>query len=140
VRGILLAGALALIVFSLCPLAASAAIYDEPAAAPVAEPAAVAEALAVAEAMVPGPGPCAAPVTKSYRIKQGFCPQALVRMIPGAVGPDCCCGGGCGPYGIPPIYAAGQYVMVRQSLEMHERVKEFLTDLGALAEAKKPVY
>jgi hypothetical protein len=79
--------------------------------------------------------PCQIPVTKAYKIKPGFCPQALVCMIPGAVGPGCdCCD--CGPYGIPPIFAAGQNVVVRQTPEMQERVAEFLTDLGAI-EPKK---
>lgn len=80
---------------------------------------------------------CAMPVTKVYRIKPGFCPQALVYMIPSAVGPSCCCGNGCGPYGIPPIYASGQNVLVRQTPAMQERVKEFLTDMGALVEPLK---
>lgn len=83
-----------------------------------------------------GAAPCALPVTKIYRIKPTFCPSALVWMIPKAVGPDCCCGAGCGPYGIPPIYAAGQNVLVRQTPEMQERVKQFLTELGALVEPK----
>lgn len=80
---------------------------------------------------------CELPVTKVYRIKPNFCPQALVYMIPNAVGPSCCCGAGCGPYGIPPIYASGQNVLVRQTPAMQVRVKEFLTDLGALVEPKK---
>jgi hypothetical protein len=80
---------------------------------------------------------CEMPLTKVYRIKPNFCPQALVYMIPGAVGPSCCCGNGCGPYGIPPIYASGQHVVVRQTPAMQERVKEFLTELGALVEPKK---
>jgi hypothetical protein len=80
---------------------------------------------------------CEMPVTKVYRIKPNFCPQALVYMIPRAVGPSCCCGNGCGPYGIPPIYASGQHVLVRQTPAMQERVKEFLTELGALVEPLK---
>jgi hypothetical protein len=84
-----------------------------------------------------GPAPCQMPVVKVYRIKPNFCPTTLVRMIPSAVGPDCCCGMGCGPYGIPPIYASGQNVLVRQTPEMQERVKEFLTGLGALVEPQK---
>lgn len=83
--------------------------------------------------------PCQIPVTKVYRIKQGFCPQALVCMIPAAVGPACC-GCECGPYGIPPIYASGQNVLVRQTPEMQERVAEFLTELGALVPVKKTNY
>lgn len=89
----------------------------------------------VAEA---GP-PCQIPVTKVYRIKPGFCPQALVGMIPAAVGPGCC-GCDCGPYGIPPIYASGQNVLVRQTPEMQERVAEFLTELGAWQPLKKTNY
>jgi hypothetical protein len=80
---------------------------------------------------------CELPVMKVYRIKPNFCPQALVYMIPAAVGPSCCCGNGCGPYGIPPIYASGQNVLVRQTPAMQQRVKEFLTDLGALVEPKR---
>ena len=85
----------------------------------------------------PAPEICEMPVTKAYRIKPNFCPRALVYMIPNAVGPDCCCGMGCGPYGIPPIYAAGQNVLVRQTPAMQARVKEFLTELGALVEPKQ---
>jgi hypothetical protein len=80
---------------------------------------------------------CEMPVTKAYRIKPNFCPQALVYLIPQAVGPGCCCGNGCGPYGIPPIYASGQNVLVRQTPAMQERVKQFLIELGALVEPKK---
>ena len=80
--------------------------------------------------------PCQLPTTKVYRIKPGYCPQTLVYMIPKAVGPGCC-GCNCGPYGIPPIYASGQNVLVRQTPEMHERITEFLTELGALVPSKK---
>ena len=80
------------------------------------------------------PDLCEMPVTKVYRIKPNYCPQALVYMIPSAVGPDCCCGMGCGPYGIPPIYASGQHVVVRQTPAMQARVKEFLIELGALVQ------
>ena len=83
--------------------------------------------------------PCQIPVTKAYRIKPGFCPQSLVCMIPAAVGPGCC-GCDCGPYGIPPIYAAGQNVLVRQTPEMQERVAEFLTELGAWEPIKRTNY
>jgi hypothetical protein len=111
VRKIFLAGALALMACG-----ASAALADN-----VSSDAA-------------GP-PCQLPVTKVYRIKPGYCPQALVAMIPNAVGPGCC-GCQCGPYGIPPIYAAGQNVLVRQTPEMQERITEFLTELGALVPKK----
>ncbi len=94
----------------------------------------------VTTADTPGAESCQMPVTKAYQIKPNFCPQALVYMIPGAVGPDSCCGMGCGPYGIPPIYASGQNVMVRQTPAMQKRGKEFLTDLGALAEPRKRSY
>jgi len=88
-------------------------------------------------AAAPSIGPCCGlPVTKVYRIKPGFCPQALVYLIPKSVGAGPCCSGDCGPYGIPPIYAAGQNVLVRQTPEMQERVAEFLTELGAI-EPKK---
>jgi hypothetical protein len=111
VRKLILAGALACAAFG-----ASAALGAENIAAEV------------------GP-PCQSPVTKVYRIKPGFGPQTLVGMIPAAVGPGCC-GCDCGPYGIPPIYASGQNVLVRQTPEMQERVTEFLTELGALAPKK----
>ena len=80
--------------------------------------------------------PCQLPTTKVYRINPGFCPQALVCLIPKAVGPSCC-GCECGPYGIPPIYASGQNVLVRQTPEMHERITEFLTEMGALVPKKR---
>jgi hypothetical protein len=73
---------------------------------------------------------CQVPVTKSYRVQPGFCPQQLVAMIRCSVTPDgsaeCC-----GPHGIPPVYTAGNFVMVRQSAEGQARVAAFLTDLGA---------
>ncbi len=81
--------------------------------------------------------PCQLPVMKVYRIKPGFCPQALVYMIPNAVGGGGCCGCDCGPYGIPPIYASGQNVLVRQTPDVQEEITEFLTDLEALVEPKK---
>jgi hypothetical protein len=85
---------------------------------------------------VASPAPCQLPVVKVYRINPNFCPTALVHLIPAAVGPAC---GGCdcGPYGIPPIYAAGQNVIVRQTPEIQERVAEFLTELGALVPKKR---
>ena len=94
----------------------------------------------LAATLAPAADVCEMPVTKAYQIKPNFCPMALVYMIPSAVGPDCCCGTGCGPYGIPPIYASGQNVMVRQTPAMQKRVKEFLTSLGALVEPKKRSY
>jgi hypothetical protein len=111
----ILTGALALATLGVTHAAASAANLDEEVATPV---------------------PCQLPVMKVYRIKPGFCPQALVYMIPQAVGPGCYCGD-CGPYGIPPIYAAGQNVLVRQTPEVQERITEFLTELGALVTPKK---
>lgn len=83
---------------------------------------------------------CQLPYTKSYQIKPTFCPAKLVALIPQAVGDDgegCCCGDDCGPYGIPPIYAVGSYVMVRQTPAVQARVAEFLTDLGALVPSRK---
>jgi hypothetical protein len=79
--------------------------------------------------------PCQLPVTKVYRIQPGFCPQTLVYMIPKAIGSGCS-GCDCGPYGIPPIYASGQNVLVRQTPEMQERITAFLTELGALVPKK----
>ncbi len=110
-RKIILASAVALAAWGASPLVAAAASFESVAG-------------------------CQLPTTKVYRINPGFCPQALVYMIPKAVGPSCCCGG-CGPYGIPPIYASGQNVIVRQTPEMQERVTEFLTDMGALVVSKK---
>jgi hypothetical protein len=123
VRKITLASALA---FVVCGVAVASAAQH-----PAAENVAAAEIEA-------GP-PCQIPVTKVYRIKQGYCPQALVCMIPAAVGPACC-GCDCGPYGIPPIYASGQNVLVRQTPEMQERVAEFLTELGAWEPITKTKY
>jgi hypothetical protein len=56
-------------------------------------------------------------------------------MIPNCVEPD---GSGncCGPYGIPPVYASGNYVLVRQTVEGQKRVEEFLTKLGAYVPPK----
>lgn len=72
---------------------------------------------------------CKVPLTKSYRVQPGFCPQQLVAMIANCVPAGCAdC---CGPHGIPPIYVAGNYVLVRQTPEVHEQVARFLADLGA---------
>lgn len=117
---VLLASSLAIVALGVTQSTAQAADYDD--------------TVVTADA---APATCQMPTTKVYRIKPNFCPMALVHMIPAAVGPDCCCGMGCGPYGIPPIYASGQNVLVRQTPEMQERVKEFLTDLGALVEPKQ---
>jgi hypothetical protein len=73
---------------------------------------------------------CQMPLTKSYRIEPNFCPQQLVCMIPQCVPAGGSCAS-CGPYGVPPIFAAGSYVVVRQTPEVHERIAKFLTDLGA---------
>jgi len=69
------------------------------------------------------------PLTKAYRIQPGFCPQQLVSMIQRCVPVDGSCAG-CGPYGIPPIYAVGNSVVVRQTPEGHERIAKYLSDLG----------
>ena len=122
---ILLASALAIVALGAAQTTAEAADYVDNKLAATADPA---------------PEICQMPVTKVYRIKPNFCPTALVQMIPNAVGPDGCCGMGCGPYGIPPIYASGQNVLVRQTPAMQQRVKEYLTSLGALVEPKKPTY
>jgi hypothetical protein len=76
---------------------------------------------------------CKPPVTRSYRVEPGFCPQQLVYMIQNCVSAndaDCC-----GPYGIPNIYVAGNWVLVRQTPEVHERVAKVLADLGAYVPA-----
>ena len=72
---------------------------------------------------------CKAPLTKSYFIEQGYCPQQVAALIPQCVSSEGCvdC---CGPYGIPAVYVAGSYVLVRQTPEAHERVAKFLADLG----------
>ena len=77
---------------------------------------------------------CKVPLTKSYAILPGFCAQQLVGMIARSVPADCneCCG----PFGVPPIFAAGNYVVVRQSTEGHERVAKFLTGLGVYVPPK----
>jgi hypothetical protein len=87
-----------------------------------------------------GPSPCSSaalckvPLTKSYRVENGYCAQQLVGMIAQCVPAECAdC---CGPYGIPPIYVAGNFVLVRQTPEVHERVAKFLTDLGAYVPPK----
>jgi hypothetical protein len=72
---------------------------------------------------------CKVPVTKSYRMQPGFCPQQLAAMIPQAVSGGCAdC---CGPQGIPPIYVSGNYVLVRQTPDVHEQVAKFLEEMGA---------
>src|SRR4051794_35190170 len=60
------------------------------------------------------------PVTKAYRILPGFCPEQLVWLVRQCVSTDGSCPG-CGPFGIPPIYSAGNFVAVRQTPEVHAR-------------------
>jgi hypothetical protein len=76
---------------------------------------------------------CRMPVTKTYRIQPEFCPQQIVALIQQYVP---CCGSCdcCGPYGVPPVFAAGQNVIVRQSPEMHDRIAQFLTDAHAMVQ------
>jgi hypothetical protein len=75
-------------------------------------------------------------VTKSYRIEPRFCPQQIVYMVPRFVSADGGCAS-CGPYGVPPIFSAGSYVVIRQTPEAHEQIARFLTDMGAYV-APKP--
>jgi len=118
---------------SLFGLLALGTAWTLPAAEPVDAPAPTVNPQLAAAA-----SECQLPYTKSYKIKPTFCPGKLVHLIPQAVGDDgCCCGNDCGPYGIPPIYAAGSYVLVRQTPAVHARIAEFLTDLGALVPARK---
>jgi hypothetical protein len=80
---------------------------------------------------------CEAPVTKSYKMQPGFCATTVACMIPNCVPPD---GSGhcCAPFGIPPVYASGNYVLVRQTVEGQKLVAEFLTRLGAYAPPAAP--
>jgi hypothetical protein len=80
---------------------------------------------------------CEAPVTKSYKMQPGFCATTVACMIPNCVEPDgsCDC---CAPYGIPPVYASGNYVLVRQTVEGQKRVAEFLTQLKAYVPPAAP--
>jgi hypothetical protein len=73
---------------------------------------------------------CQVPLTKGYTLEPGFCPPQVAAMIPQAVADDGDCGC-CGPFGIAPIYTAGNSVMVRTTPDVHERVARFLIDLGA---------
>jgi hypothetical protein len=90
---------------------------------------------AAQQASADGCGPCSgftlckAPLTKSYYIEPGYCPQQVAALIPQCVSSEGCvdC---CGPYGIPPVYVAGSYVLVRQTPDAHERVAKFLVGLG----------
>ncbi len=79
---------------------------------------------------------CPVPVTRSYLIEPNFCPVQLVALIPQFVPDEGPCAS-CGPPGIPPVYASGQYVLVRQTPEMQERVARFLTDMGAYVPRKR---
>jgi hypothetical protein len=90
------------------------------------------------ESIGPGFPLCQVPVTKAYKIQPPFCPTQIAAMIPAAVPADGCeC---CGPFGIPPVFAAGNSVVVRQSPEVHQRIAKFLTDLGAYKPLKPTLY
>jgi hypothetical protein len=75
---------------------------------------------------------CRVPVTKCYQIRPEFCPQQIVALIrqsvPGDGSCDCC-----GPYGVPPIFAAGNNIVIRNSAEAHDRIAKFLNDMGVTA-------
>jgi hypothetical protein len=75
-----------------------------------------------------GPSLCQVPTTKGYQIRPGFCPQQIAVMI--RQGVPCGSAECCGPYGIPPVYVAGNNVVVRQSPEMHLRIAKLLSDMG----------
>jgi hypothetical protein len=75
-----------------------------------------------------GPCLCQAPTTKAYQIRPAFCPQQIAVMI--RQGVPCGSGECCGPYGIPPVYVAGNNVVVRQSPEVHLRIAKLLNDMG----------
>ena len=77
-----------------------------------------------------GPCLCQVPITKAYRIRPGFCPQQIALMI--RQGVPCGSGECCGPYGIPPVYVAGNNVLVRQSPEMHLKTAKLLNEMGAI--------
>ena len=72
---------------------------------------------------------------KSYYIQPGYCPQHLVAVVPNCVpaGPP---GEACGSYGIPPIYSAGRYLMVRQTPENQAAIARYLADIGAYVPPK----
>jgi hypothetical protein len=72
---------------------------------------------------------CCVPVTKCYQIRPEYCPQQIVALIRQSVQEDgsCDC---CGPYGVPPIFAAGNNIVIRHSAEMHVRIAKFLDDMG----------
>ena len=78
---------------------------------------------------------CQTPLTKGYQLQPGFCAPQVAAMIPHAVDSNGCCEC-CGPFGIPPIFAAGNNVVVRTTPEVHERVARFLIDLGAYVPLK----
>jgi hypothetical protein len=78
---------------------------------------------------------CPPPITKSYYIQPGFCPQHLVVAVPRCV-PAGDPGVPCGSYGVPPFYTAGRYLMVRQSAENHALIARYLTEMGAYVAPK----
>jgi len=83
-----------------------------------------------------GPGgPCVVKM-KVYRIHPDFCPQDLVNRIPGELSRRGYDGGWPIGVGIPPIYASGQNVLVRQTRDVHQEITDMLEELGALV---KPV-
>ena len=73
---------------------------------------------------------CQVPITKSYYIQRGFCPQYLAAAVPRCV-PAGDPGVPCGSYGTPPIFSAGRYLMVRQSAENQALIARYLTSIGA---------
>ncbi len=86
---------------------------------------------------IPNATRCQLPVAKTYRIQPSFCPQELVVMIPQCVPGGC--SSECGPYGVPPIFASGNQLVIRQTPEVHERIVQYLTSLGAYLKPVKVV-
>jgi hypothetical protein len=75
------------------------------------------------------------PVTRAYRIQPDFCPRQLVALIPQWFPGSGECSG-CGPYGVPPIYASGSWVVIRQTRSTHEQIAHYLVELGAVMPTK----
>lgn len=75
-------------------------------------------------------------MTRCYRIEPDFCPQQLAVLIPRWV-PDGTCAT-CGPYGVPPIYVSGSWLVIRQTREAHALIAEHLIAMGAMLPPKRP--
>jgi len=72
------------------------------------------------------------PVTRGYQISADYSPVQVAALVAQFIPFETSCPM-YGQFGIPPVYTAGQNVMVRALPEVHDRVAKYVTELGVRA-------